>query len=89
MLDEGNQILYIDNKKIYLNKLESTLLSLLINNKQTYLNSKFLNNTLFKNYVNENNIYKFIQRINKKIFPYIKICNKYNVGYKLKLLQKF
>ena len=79
ILDEDNHKFYVNNEVIDLSIAESSILSILIKNKNRYISISRIENNPNRYKI----IRSYINRINEKMNNHIKIVNKYKLGYKI------
>lgn len=88
ILDEETGIVYMNNRQVFLTKLESKLLLFLIKHKNIYVSIKEISYYIYGLYdeFNRTPINVLICRLNKKINPEAKIVNKFGFNsYKIQI----
>lgn len=86
VLDEKNYKFYVENKIIELTPLENSLLLYFLENKNRNIFYEELSLNLYNFFdkYTKGTIKVLIARLNKKIYPYLRISTKSKVGYTYK-----
>lgn len=79
-IDEKINILYIENKVIYLSDRETQVLAIILRDKR---NGKALSTFEENKDLTKRNLSIIVHRLNEKIKPYLKVVSKYKKGYTL------
>lgn len=79
IFDEDNHKFYVGNEVIELTVAESSILSILIKNRDRYISISRIES----NPNRHKTTVAYIKRINEKMNNHLKIVNKYRLGYKI------